>query len=85
MLNFQNAYYFDDDGTLDSRINNSIASIMKAAKDSKGFQYYWEMRKESFAPEFMSYVNSFLEDKTIQTNMNKIYDREAITTTENKE
>jgi len=85
MLNFQNAYYFDDDGTLDSRINNSIASIMKAAKDSKGFQYYWEMREESFAPEFMSYVNSFLEDKTIQTNMNKIYDREAITITENEE
>jgi hypothetical protein len=33
----------------------------------------------------MSYVNSFLEDKTIQTNMNKIYDREAITITENEE
>ncbi len=77
MLNFQNAYYFDDDGTLDSRINNSIASIMKAAKDSKGFQYYWSMREESFAPEFMSYVNSFLEDTSIQTNMDKIYDRKA--------
>ena len=76
ILNFQNAYYFDKDGTIDSRINKSIASIMKAAKDSKGFKYYWDMRKESFAPEFVSYVNTFLEDKTIETKMNEIYERD---------
>ena len=50
---------------------------MKAAKDSKGFRYYWDMRKESFAPEFVSYVNTFLEDKTIETKMNEIYERDA--------
>lgn len=75
MLNFQNAFYFDKDETIDSRINNSIANIMNAAKDSKGFEYYWNMREESFAPEFKSYVNSFLKNE-IQTKMNKIYQRE---------
>ena len=75
MLNFQNAYYFDEDETIDSRINNSIANIMNAAKDSEGFKYYWGMREESFASEFKNYVNSFL-DKKIETNMNKIYQSE---------
>lgn len=75
MLNFQNAYYFDEDETIDSRINNSVANIMNAAKDSKGFKYYWNMREESFAIEFKNYVNSFL-NKKIETKMNKIYQRE---------
>ena len=57
-------------------INKSIASIMKAAKESKGFKYYWGMREESFAPEFVNYVNSFLKDKTIETKMDKIYKRD---------
>ena len=52
MLNFQNAYYFDQDEAIDSRINNSVANIMNAAKNSKGFKYYWDMREESFAIEF---------------------------------
>ena len=77
ILNFQNAYYFNEDGTIDSRINKSIASIMNAAKGSKGFKYYWGMREESFAPEFVGYVNSFLKDKTIETQMDKIYERDA--------
>ena len=75
LLNFQNAYYFNEDGIIDSRINKSIASIMKAAKESKGFKYYWGMREESFAPEFVNYVNSFLKDKTIETKMDEIYKR----------
>ena len=57
ILNFQNAYYFNEDGTIDSRINKSIASIMKAAKDSKGFKYYWGMREESFAPDALDHLS----------------------------
>ena len=75
MLNFQNAYYFDEDHTIDSRINNSILQIFNAAKESKGFELYWSMREESFAKEFRNFVNSFLNDKT-ETNMNKIYQME---------
>ena len=75
LLNFQNAYYFDNEGSLDSRINMSIANIMKAAKSSKGFEYYWSMREESFAPEFKNYINSFISNENIDTNMDKLYER----------
>ena len=75
MLNFQNAYYFDEDDTIDSRINNSISNIMNAAKDSKGFKLYWGMREESFAKEFRNFVNTYLNSK-IETKMDKIYQRE---------
>ena len=34
------------------------------------------MREESFAPEFVNYVNSFLKDKTIETKMDEIYKRD---------
>ena len=71
MLNFQNAYYFDEDDTIDSRINNSISNIMNAAEDSKGFKLYRDMREESFAKEFRNFVNSYLYSK-IETKMDKI-------------
>ena len=75
MLNFQNAYYFDEDDTIDSRINNSISNIMNAAEDSKGFKLYRDMREESFAKEFRNFVNTYLNSK-IETKMDKIYQRE---------
>ena len=75
MLNFQNAYYFDEDDTIDSRINNSISNIMNAAEDSKGFKLYRDMREESFAKEFRNFVNYYLNSK-IETKMDKIYQRE---------
>ena len=35
LLNFQNAYYFDDEGSFDSKINKSISSVLNV-KSSKG-------------------------------------------------
>tara|TARA_B100000963_G_scaffold361435_1_gene396806 strand:- start:91503 stop:92027 length:525 start_codon:yes stop_codon:yes gene_type:complete len=75
LLNFQNAYYFDDEGSLDSKINKSISSVLNAVKSSKGFKYYWNMREESFAPEFKNYINSIISNKNLDINIDKLYER----------
>ena len=75
LLNFQNAYYFDDEGSLDSKINKSISSVLNAVKSSKGFEYYWSMREESFAPEFKNYINSIISNKNLDINIDKLYER----------
>lgn len=75
LLNFQNAYYFDDEGSFDSKINKSISSVLNAVKSSKGFKYYWNMREESFAPEFKNYINSIISNKNLDINIDKLYER----------
>ena len=44
-------------------------------KSSKGFEYYWNMREESFAPEFKNYINSIISNKNLDINIDKLYER----------
>jgi len=56
MLGFQNAYFMEKEGTLDTRISNALTATMASIHDYPGWKHYWEQRKEVFSPEFQKFV-----------------------------
>ena len=57
MMGFQNAYFMEKEGTLDTRISNALTATMASIHDYPGWKHYWEQRKEVFSPEFQKFVD----------------------------
>lgn len=60
MLNFQNAYYLVDEGTLDPQIRDSLTSVIGAVKNLPGFTKYWTQRRQIFFEEFQGYIDGII-------------------------
>ncbi|WP_265529670.1 hypothetical protein [Sphingomicrobium marinum] len=63
MLNLQNSYYLNAEGTLDTEIQNSLAVIVAGVRDQPGFARYWEQRKSIFYPEFQAYIDAIMDSE----------------------
>jgi len=81
-LSFQNSYYLAKEGTLDSRIHDSITAVLNSAKSQPGFQLYWDLRKNTFFEEFRDYVEETLNSD--QTKDDGIYKSFDVTDSKNK-
>jgi len=62
-LIFQNSYYLEKEGALDSEIHNSLTVVIKGVRDQPGMLYYWKTRKTIFFKEFRQYVDEILKTK----------------------
>ena len=59
-LTFQNSYYLSQEGTLDSRIEESITKAAIGVKDQPGFRLFWKLRRELFFPEFQKHIDKIV-------------------------
>ena len=60
-LTFQNSYYLSQEGTLDSRIQESITKAAIGVKDQPGFRLFWKLRRELFFPEFQKHIDEIVD------------------------
>ena len=60
-LTFQNSYYLSQEGTLDSRIQESITKAAVGVKDQPGFRLFWKLRRELFFPEFQKHIDEIVD------------------------
>jgi hypothetical protein len=63
-LTFQNSYYLSLEGTLDTRIAESITKAVVGVKGQPGFRLFWKLRRELFFPEFQEHI-----DKIVNTDI----------------
>ncbi|MFH4969387.1 hypothetical protein V8G61_14370 [Gaetbulibacter sp. M240] len=60
-LTFQNSFYLSEQGTLDSRIQESITKAAIGVKDQPGFRLFWKLRRELFFPEFQKHIDDIVD------------------------
>ncbi|SFR32928.1 hypothetical protein SAMN04490243_0580 [Robiginitalea myxolifaciens] len=60
-LTFQNSFYFNQQGTLDSDIQKSITMAVVGVKDQPGFRLFWKLRRELFLPEFQKHIDEIVD------------------------
>ena len=60
-LTFQNSFYLSQEGTLDSRIQESITKAAVGVKDQPGFRLFWKLRRELFFPEFQKHIDEIVD------------------------
>ncbi|TXG39392.1 hypothetical protein [Seonamhaeicola maritimus] len=60
-LTFQNSYYLNQQGTLDSHIQESITKAAVGVKDQPGFRLFWKLRRELFFPEFQKHIDEIVD------------------------
>jgi hypothetical protein len=61
MLVVQNSYYLVEEGTLDSRIKDTLFGSIYAIKETPGFKLYWKSRKDFFYMDFQMYVEEIIK------------------------
>ena len=77
-LTFQNSYYLSQEGTLDSRIQESITKSAIGVKDQPGFRLFWKLRRELFFPEFQKHIDDIVDtDIGISEGMYKSVEGQA--------
>ncbi|MFY0625790.1 MAG: hypothetical protein JXR07_05835 [Reichenbachiella sp.] len=59
-LTFQNSYYLNQQGTLDSHIQESITKAAVGVKDQPGFRLFWKLRRELFFTEFQKHIDAIV-------------------------
>lgn len=60
-LTFQNSYYLSLEGTLDTRIAESITKAVVGVKNQPGFRLFWKLRRELFFPEFQKHIDEIVD------------------------
>ena len=60
-LSFQNSFYLNQQGTLDSHIQESITKAAIGVKDQPGFRLFWKLRRELFFPEFQKHIDNIVD------------------------
>ncbi len=60
-LLLQNSYLLVQDGTLDGRIQNSLAEAIKGVRNQPGMLLYWKLRRSIFMEEFQIYMDEILQ------------------------
>ena len=60
-LLLQNSYLLVEDGTLDARIQTSLAQAIKGVRNQPGMILYWKLRRSIFIEEFQIYVDEILQ------------------------
>lgn len=73
MLIAQNAFYLEQQGTLDTEIRRSLSEPFLAVGSSRGVKYFWEQRRDIFVNEqFIAFVETGMQAPT--RNSQEIYD-----------
>ncbi len=62
---YENAYYQNQEGTLDSYVWEGIIANLMIGKDTSGYRAFWHDRKQSFSREFQDFHESRLPASTI--------------------
>ena len=60
MLQFQNNYYLEQEGTLEERILLTITTTLTTIKGTPGFDRYWALRKNYFFLEYRSFIEELM-------------------------
>lgn len=78
-LTFQNSYYLSQEGTLDSRIQESITKAVGGVKNQPGFQLFWKLRRDLFFPEFQKHIDEIVDtDIEISEGMYKSIENQLL-------
>lgn len=64
-LGFQRSFFLAQEGTLDVGLRDSIGTAVNAANHLPGMHLYWSQRKAFFQPEFISWVESLLQQQPL--------------------
>ncbi len=73
MLEYQNAYYLSQEGTLDVDLQESLTNTILGVKDQPGMLLYWGQRRDLLKPDFRGYMDDLLASGTTNTDMEIIY------------
>lgn len=60
-LLLQNSFLLVQDGTLDARIQESLAQAIKGVRHQPGMKLYWNLRRSIFMDEFQIYIDELLQ------------------------
>lgn len=60
MIVLQNGFYLSRQGVFDADYETQLSTVLTTISDSKGYRFYWELRKGYFDPEWRAVVDSIL-------------------------
>ena len=73
MLEYQNAYYLSQEGTLDVELQESLTNTILGVRDQPGMLMYWGQRRGLLKADFRAYMDDLLASGTTNTDMEIIY------------
>jgi len=73
MLEYQNAYYLSQEGTLEVELQESLTNTILGVKSQPGFLMYWEQRRGLFKTDFKEYMEDLVATGTPNTDMERLY------------
>ena len=73
MLEYQNAYYLSQEGTLDVELQESLTNTILGVRDQRGFLVYWGQRRGLFKSNFRAYMEDLVTTGTTNIEMERLY------------
>jgi hypothetical protein len=72
-LEYQAAFYLAQEQTLDVELQEALTNTIAGVRAQPGFKMYWAQRRESFEPDFRTYVDELLTKGVTNTNLERLY------------